>query len=977
MKLTEEIERWLEEEPKILQRRFEEQLTPIIGEIVSGYYNSETFVKLSALPSNEDLSVPQRLESSRWYVVACTLRAVSQSGGDVRGLLQPLKDLLEHMKAGEWPSASSRLRGLQPLVQGSSTAAGLLRRLELDLEYHHKLAWAGEEHLSQEVRLEHYAAAERALRELKEGPEEDREHARLVEGSAGSVLPGVLMELRRRVEKEKETAKGRNRLQQMLEKIVQELEEAARRESPQWLPIRHFLAEMEKERMAQPMVQILLSLDRAMQGGMSPVALDAADSTLRRSESELTEVPWHSQELQKAVKALIHRLAWRELTSIAASRPLWPLRVQEGLRFGQALQRSRFGEGQHQSEIDGLIKWLGERASLQSTLRESAGLVRPGDALDNLDKAEIDDALREAMNQDVELFDPSSENDGAPAVSVRSLLVKRDEARLVHRRDRLIDDLAQIKGGLSITDGRIVVEPSFDRAIGETREGVDKIREVMGTSEATESLEPSPVEQSQPVPDETIRSGLRDLLSTRRLWWAIGPLALAVILTVAGWYFRGSISTWLHLPGSASATPTKTATLPIPTPAKQISVPQEPAFVVDRIEFDLPDQIHASGGPQEIRVKVIGTGVDGVTVWFSVDPPLAGLFEPAQAEIRQDDEVVTQFVPGGAMEGAVSITASVGPITKTKHTRIVPARPPRLSLHIVADPPGHEVRPGQTITHSVSVSNVGEGHVTGLVVTCDKPEGVDDLWVDESLGSRLTTDQIILQAPPDSTLGAGEALPTLVFRYVIPADQEADSEIPPVRCQAGANRIEPRSAQGPEFVVKRPQFEILDLTVMPTEVAVGESITITARVLENAKPAAGRQVTITVGSREFLAEADGKGEISEDFQLEEEQAGQGITVTISYQDVLEKSVIDTVYPVAIIKENANIRSTPSDSIANFITQATPGQRFWIIGTQKDIHMRLWLRICCINDGQAAWLAGWLNNVEVKGGLTDLLEVPAQ
>ena len=970
-----EVEGWLVDKEAELQSRFEGEIDSLEEQIQVEFYEAAA-ASLSALRQNETLTTAQRLTSSRWYLRARAVHEFSKGslydyGREAR---EPLERFVEHLEARHWDGALQRLDPFLARPEQLTHSVDTLGQMECDLKYHKNMELALSEAVALARRIRHAEEAERALKQLRDDVGGDPVHARLIEEHARVLTPDILRDLRREMDVERATLADREQFQAELAGIAGAIANAAHVKPVAWPAIREQVSRLESSSIAGPTVDVLWSVDRAMQGSMGPGLMDAAESAQRRLEQELWQFPEQQQALSEAIGAFAYALAWQELVRIVQTRPLWPSSIRQGLWLARSVQRSHLAAGLRGQEILGLIATLQAKWKRGKELRAIAGLAKPDDAFEvgAVDDAKVLASFNTAQTEGLELFD---------GVSVADLLEGRNKARVALQRERIDGHLEQTRSLAMSIDARLTATLARLKRAEQLASKVYEDTERLATYR-TPSVAVT-AERGQPAtPYAEAPPRLSDLVRNR--WWLV-PAGLLILLllmvgsALGGYFFREPIGSVLGVPSALTATPTKTVRLPTPTRVVESAVPTESIAKIDRLEFELPSEIQVSDGPTEIRVRAFGTKVDGLDVRFDVSPSHAGSFDGHVATVQQG-EAVSEFTPAVLAPLEVMISASSGGVSVTKRSKVVPARvvqtPPQLSLEVSARPAGGDVRPGQTITYTVTVSNLGDSQAVGVQVECGIPESMyrDNLVIAEQPVGLIRDDRIVAQVPPDSVLGPDEDLEVLVFEFLVPSLESSGAEIPRLQCEAWAEGMEDRkTVTGPGFFVAMPSIQISEVAVTPPEAAVGEVVTVTARISRGDQPVIGMTATVTIGSIQDSIRTDASGSLSSQLVLPKDQVGDDVIVTVAYGGVSAVGPIGKVYPALEVDTDrgARVRSEPLIEQGNVIFSAPRGRRFRITGQSAD---GKWFQVCCVEGNQRGWMSKDIIGLTIFGS-TKALPIP--
>lgn len=959
-----EIERWINDREAILEKQLETKLQEGKDTLKNGDYSTAA-QGFEAVAQDHRFNPSKRLRALRWYYVAKTLSenvTKDYQAGD--RLVQPLEELLSCCEESKWNPAFSKL---------AQIAAQERRYLEIigaEIKYRCALQQFDDLNSSLKDRLKAYQQAHDELEKIRTQQDPLAEiYVDLLKLDFAQATAVADM-LRERQREEEIRDQEREEIQATLKRVSEQFDNMLKQPSPVWPD--DLTPELEKwdpRLYTPPYLRKLISLNRIMgREGLTLRALDAAEEAYRALQTSGV----HTQGVDSLGQKLglaVYKLAFQRIRELA-EKPRWPSKVGLGIHLAERLVGLSFLKDEQRNALNEVSRTLDTYKNCWDALHQTLPTLETVWDPKRLTDLTIDEALREAEEKGVELFDPVPGDVDPNKVSVQRLIATRATAKGLRLAEALYSLESQIR---ELDDTVKKLKESLEPL------GVRTALEV-GTTKPPGRLTPEP--ELEPPPSEAGSEPpprAEPVLAPpqiSRLWKKFLPsgvpkrpvlvglaslsmIALLLFLLVSGFPLR---QMWEQLINGSSEPVT------IDIESWSTSTGQAVLFLNVHIKDgkgnSLPDQkvtIEAKGRGKLVpvdrhqlvsaegeRYLVMRTDAGGVRIRYE-RPGVGDLIL-----VRSSNITKTFEVPSTAAAVATS-TPTPLPTTPT------PVPPPKLDLAIEATVDGQiqeRVQPGQKLIYTVKATNIGEHSAEGMTLRCSS---LAALAQPSDLGGLVVSKGFLTQQ--GISIPSGQSR---IWRLVYTV----------------ASSIDPASLAGTPFVLactlifgdrgiinkeSAPiQLELPKLIeVQPpnAEIGIGEQLDLAVTVKDaTGMPSPGQQIAvsfeppgiITMSNTPSPTGEDGKTSMS----ITAQQMGTAqLVIGIAGAQGSGTASI-TAWPLLEVSESVNIRAEPNGN-ARILDILREG-RFRIIGRNADTS---WLQIH-LRDGRTGWVSQRARGVRV-------------
>lgn len=701
-------------------------------------------------------------------------------------------------------------------------------------------------------------------------------------------------------------------------------------------PIRWPAAEVDKALIqwqeaqydAPAIIISLLGLNVVLSKSMRLAAIDALDAFCDWHQTESSD---EIMNLHAAVRVLGHKLAYEHLKD-RPTLPYRPADVSKELYFASRVLNSHIGDGDHRLDIERRRKELEEIREIQNRLASSEQIT------DDTDQDDLYKLLQDAQSKQIECFDDDQ------GLTVAAMLARRRGLRIQAHLDALDSGFVDINNNL---------EARLYGLVTKQTEIQDKVKNVApATGGESADLAPEEPEPASGAPtngnganngsDPPLQSRLtalwqrlRPQKSNRMMWGGAAVILFAALLVLA--LLQMDI---LGRTRGVEPTP-KSAASPTPMPTLSVSI--------DTLKMiDLPPKLVADGGQIQAILEAEDRTIGNLEVTLASRPADVLTFTPNPVKLSEGKAQVTIGSPtdaGGSVEVIASYRGQSHILGRTEFVVV-----PQLAIEIAVEPATNEVNAGGVLTYTASVINKGKTDARGIEVQCSTQQQ----WLGETDNTTERKTEISRSVPPDSVLAPGEST-MMNFNYWVPIELQAGTELPVVKCVVTAKDLKEKiEKQGSKFTVAevKPVFEQMNVT--PVQVAVGETVTISARVTQGGNPVARDTVIkIIIGSESITSTVAEDGRIEYEYPVPASQVGSRVPITLSIQDSQATMELVEVFPVIEATKGAILRKRPDTSDSSKIRETAAGEKFRLLAQTSGEENFLWL--CCNSDGQTVWL----------------------
>lgn len=951
-----EIERWINDREAILEKQLETKLQEEKDTLKNGDYSTAA-QGFGAVAQDPRFNPSRRLAALRWYYVAEALsKKVNQDYEAGNRLVQPLQQLLSHCEESQWNLAHSELQQIED--------EGYLEIIGAEIEYRCALQQFNDDSNSSLTgRLNAYQQAHDQLEKIRKKRDPLAEiYADLLKLDFANAT-AVADVLRERQREEERRHRERKEIQATLERVSEQFDNMLKQQPPVWPD--DLTPELEKwgpRLYTPPYLRKLISLNRIMCcEGLTLQALDAAEEAYRTLDTRGIDTQ-EVRNLKQKLGLAVYKLAFQRISELA-KEPRWPSKVGLGIHLAERLLELSFLEDYQRNELNNkLSQTLNTYKQYQDELHQILPTLETVWDPKRLTDLTIDEALREAEEKGVELFDPVPGDVDPNKVSVQRLIATRATAKGL----RLAEALDSLESQIRELDDTV-------KKLKESLEplGVRTALEV-GTTKPPGRLTPEP--ELEPPPSEAGSEPpprAEPVLAPpqiSRLWKKFLPSGVPkrpVLVGLASLSMIALLLLFLLVQGSplrqmweqlinGSREP-----VTIDIEARPTSTGQAVLFLDIHIKDgrgnSLPDQkvtIEATGrgtlspvdrhqlvSAEGERYLVMRTDARGVRIRYE---------RPGVGDVilvRSSNITKTFKVPSTA---AVVATSTPTPLPPTP----TPVPPPELDLAIEVTVDGQiqeRVQPGQKLIYTVKATNIGKHSAEGMTLRCSSlaaPAQPSDL------GGLVVSKGFLTQQ--GISIPSGQSR---IWRLVYTV----------------ASSIDPASLAGTPFVLactlifgdrgivnkeSAPiQLELPKLIeVQPpnAEIGIGEQLDLAVTVKDaTGMPSPGQQIEvsfepfgiITMSNTPSPTGEDGKTSMS----ITAQQMGTAqLVIGIAGAQGSGTASI-TAWPLLEVSESVNIRAEPNGN-ARILDILREG-RFRIIGRNADTS---WLQIH-LRDGSTGWV----------------------
>lgn len=416
--LFEELEEWLADKATVFENRLHlTQQSLRLGQYARSREDFDRF------RHDEDWSSRQRLRASRWYLAASALKDWSEFG-PTESLRPLMEEFVQALEQKDLKKAWDCVETIKDSVKDAQVQ-GILA-LQQDAVF--QLGWKNASEITPNQVDQQLVSYKRLSDTLKSMREIDPLHAVLLRAWIEIPLESHIEELQETLLQLQKRKQAQAVEQQVANIIESKLRKAANVEPPYWPLLADGLAELPDD---SELPDRLASLHRVLRVGVNAAALDIMQTTV----TALTESSYVS--LAEALRWLVGRLTVTKLSELA-QRARWPDEVREGLELATAVNRLELTELQ----IQQVVRQLKEKDSLQKQLHEEFGDLP---VIGDLDKSELDQALKKALEYRIEIFDRGGlTSEQAIQCSVAFLQAARRSAKLVKEVESFAYNLLEL-----------------------------------------------------------------------------------------------------------------------------------------------------------------------------------------------------------------------------------------------------------------------------------------------------------------------------------------------------------------------------------------------------------------------------------------------------------------------------------------------------------------------------------------------------